>query len=106
MEFLSRPDVQRRFYALSGNLPPRRSSWEDPSLRADPYAAAFQQQLERVEPTPMVPEWHRIAVQFRVICEQLAYRRISVDDAAAELDARADEILAKRRWLLDREASR
>ena len=106
VEFLSRPDVQRRFYALSGNLPPRRSSWEDPALQADPYAAAFQQQLERVEPTPAVPEWQHIAVQLRVISEQLAYGRISVDDAAAELDARADQILEKRRWILDREGSR
>jgi multiple sugar transport system substrate-binding protein len=106
VEFLSRPDAQRRFYALSGNLPPRRSSWEDPALRSDPYAAAFQQQLERAEPTPPVPEWHRIAVQLRVVGEQLAYGRISVDEAAAELDARADEILEKRRWILDREAAR
>ena len=29
IEFLSQPDVQRRFHALTGDLPPRRTTWED-----------------------------------------------------------------------------
>jgi multiple sugar transport system substrate-binding protein len=104
IEYLSRPDVQRRFYALSGNLPPRRSSWETPALSGDLHAAAFREQLERVEPTPKVPEWERIVTEMRIIAEQAAHGRLSVDAAAAELDARADRILEKRRWILAREA--
>jgi multiple sugar transport system substrate-binding protein len=106
IEYLSRPDVQRRFYALSGNLPPRRSSWDDPALGGDVYAAAFREQLERVESTPKVPEWERIATELRIVGEQAAHGDLSVDAAAAELDARADRILEKRRWILAREAGR
>src|SRR5262249_11815530 len=32
VEFLSQPSVQRRFHALTGNLPPRRVTWQDPAL--------------------------------------------------------------------------
>ena len=32
-EYLSRPEVQQRSTALTGNLPPRRSAWADPALR-------------------------------------------------------------------------
>lgn len=105
IEYLSRPDVQRRFYALSGNLPPRRSSWDDPRLGGDPYAAAFREQLERVKPTPKVPEWERIATELKIVGEQAAHGLVTVDAAAAELDARADRILEKRRWILARKAS-
>jgi multiple sugar transport system substrate-binding protein len=103
VEYLSRPEVQRRFYALSGNLPPRRSSWDTPALSADIYAAAFREQLERVESTPKVPEWERIATELRIIGEQVAHGALSVDAAVEELDARADHILEKRRWMLSRE---
>jgi multiple sugar transport system substrate-binding protein len=106
IEYLSQPDVQRRFYALSGDLPPRRSSWEDPALAGDIHAAAFRDQLERVEPTPKVPEWERIATEMRIVAEQAAHGDLTVDAAAAELDARADRILEKRRWILAREAGK
>jgi len=106
IELLSSPEAQRRFYGLTGNLPPRRTSWEDPALRDDPRAAAFLDQLERVKPLPQVPEWERIATQLLLVGEQAVHGKLSVDAAAEELDARADRILEKRRWMLSREARR
>lgn len=100
IEYLSRPDVQRRFYRLVGDMPPRRSTWDEFNLAEDPYARAFRDQLERVKPTPNVPEWERIATQLRLVGERLAHGRLTVDQAAEELDRRTDEILAKRRWIL------
>lgn len=106
VEFLSRPEVQVRFHALSGDLPPRRSAWEAPSLRDDPYAQAFRDQLERVVPAPKVPEWERIAQQMRLASERVVRGGQDEGAALAQLDAEADAILAKRRWLLAREAGR
>ena len=102
IEFLSDPAVQRRFHALTGDLPPRRTSWEDPALAADVYARAFREQLERAKPAPKVPEWERIATEMRLVAERAAHGGLSVDQAVRELDARADRILEKRRWLLER----
>ncbi|HEX2690758.1 MAG TPA: extracellular solute-binding protein, partial [Kofleriaceae bacterium] len=116
IEYLSQPAVQRRFYELTGNLPPRRTTWDDPqyarAFATDEHVRAFRDQLERVRRTPPVPEWERIATELRVVSER-AVRQLSpsttpedraaiVEAAARELDARADRILEKRRWVLAR----
>ena len=87
---------------MTGDLPPRRSVWNVPRLAKDPYALAFRDQLERAKPTPKVPEWERIATEMRLVTEQMVNGKINVDEAATELDRRADKILEKRRWMLDK----
>jgi multiple sugar transport system substrate-binding protein len=100
IEYLSQPEVQRRFYELTGNLPPRRSGWEGTALASDTHAQAFRDQLERTKSPPKVPEWERIATEMRLVTESLIAGRLTVDQAVTELDARADRILEKRRWML------
>ena len=103
VQYLSRPEVQLRFHALTGNLPPRRTAWNDEKLQANVYARAFREQLERVEPAPMVPEWERIASEMQTVAEQMVHDpHMTIDAAAAEIDRRTDRILEKRRWLLAR----
>jgi multiple sugar transport system substrate-binding protein len=104
LEYLSRPDVELRFRDMTGDLPPRRSAWRDPALAADVHARAFRDQLERVKPAPKVPEWERIADEMAIAAERAARGQWTVDEAVRELDARADRILEKRRWLLARAA--
>ena len=101
IEYLSLPETQARFHALTGDLPPRRSPWRTHALAGDPHAKAFREQLERAVPTPKVPEWERIAQEMRVIGEEVANGRMGVDEAAEEMDRRADRFLEKRRWMLD-----
>jgi multiple sugar transport system substrate-binding protein len=106
IEFLSQPAVQRRFHALTGDLPPRRATWADPQLAADIHARAFREQLERVKPAPKVPEWERIATEMRLTAERAVHGQLTVEQAARELDARAAQILEKRRWMLARREAR
>lgn len=105
IEYLSQPEVQRRFYELTGNLPPRRSGWEGTALAVDPHAAAFRDQLERAKSPPKVPEWERIGTELRLVTESLVAGEITVDQAATELDVRTDRILEKRRWMLQHEGT-
>jgi len=102
IEFLSQPAQQVRFHALCGDLPPRRSTWNDPELANDEPSKAFRDQLERVKPTPKVPEWERIAQQMRLASERAIRGGESADKVLRDLDARADAILEKRRWMLAR----
>jgi multiple sugar transport system substrate-binding protein len=102
IEYLSEPAVQRRFHALVGDMPPRRSTWDDPRLAADPYARAFREQLERVRPAPAVPEWERIVNEMQLVAEQVVRGGLAIEAAPAELDRRVDAMLEKRRWILDR----
>jgi multiple sugar transport system substrate-binding protein len=102
VEYLSRPAVQQRFHALTGNLPPRRSAWETQALKDDVYSAAFRDQLERARAVPKVPEWERIATELRIVLEAVVHGDLPAAQAPEELDRRADRILEKRRWMLDR----
>ena len=104
VEFLARPGIQQEFYRLTGNLPARRSAWADPSLAQDPYLRAFRDQLERVRSVPKVPEWERIATELKLMIEKVVRGDVPASRVAEELDARADRILEKRRWMLDRGA--
>ena len=102
IEFLSKPATEARFEALTGDLPPRRSAWAGGRLADDPQARAFRDQLERLTPAPKIPEWERIVADITVVGEQLARGVVTVDQAAAELDRRADATLEKRRWMVAR----
>ncbi|HET6434003.1 sugar ABC transporter substrate-binding protein [Dyella sp.] len=102
IEYLSEPAVQRRFYALLGDMPPRRSAWSEGALSRDPKAQAFRRQLEHVRPTPPVPEWERIANEMQLVAARAIAGELTIDAACVELDRRVDAILAKRRWVLAR----
>ena len=101
IEFLSRPEIQERFYQILGDMPPRRTSWQAAALRDDDKAAAFRDQLERVKATPPVAEWERIVTEMQLVAAQAAHGDLTIDQAAAEIDRRADRLLEKRRWMLD-----
>jgi multiple sugar transport system substrate-binding protein len=101
-EYLSRPSVQQRFYDLTGDMPPRRSSWQMPALVESPYARAYLAQLDRVRSPPKVPEWERIATEMRLTGERVVQGVQTVDEAVVALDRKTDEILSKRRWMMDR----
>ena len=104
LAYLSRPDVQLRFHALTGDLPPRRSAWSRAPLAGDLRARAFATQLERAKPSPAVPEWERIAQEMQLVASRAVHDRWSIEQATDVLDARVDGFLAKRRWMLERAA--
>jgi len=103
VEYLSQPAQQVRFHELTGNLPAVKSAWESPVLAENRHAAAFRDQLERVEPLPQVPEIESIVTKVFEHAESTIRGRVSVDAALAALDRDVDRILEKRRWILDRE---
>jgi multiple sugar transport system substrate-binding protein len=103
IEYLSRSPVQQRFYELTGNMPPRRSTWQSATLTASPYAKAFHAQLDRVRSPPKVPEWERIAQEMRLAAERAIQGVATVDEVCVALDRKTDEILEKRRWMMDQD---
>lgn len=104
MEYLSQPSVQLEFYQLTGDLPPRKSAWQDTALANNKYARAFRDQLERVVPTPQVPEWEEIATTIFEHGERAIRGSQSVDQTLAALDKDVDAMLEKRRYLLSEAA--
>lgn len=102
IEFLSTPERQVAFYELTGDLPARETAWEDSVLAANAYVQAFRTQLQHVKPTPKVPEWERIATRIREYSEAVVNDRMTVDAALAALNRDVDQMLEKRRWILEK----
>jgi multiple sugar transport system substrate-binding protein len=61
VEFLSRPEQQRKFYALTGDLPARMDAWSDSLLARIPIAAPSGTSCSGWSPRPRSPEWEQIA---------------------------------------------
>jgi multiple sugar transport system substrate-binding protein len=106
IEYLSQPQQQTRFYELTGDLPARLRAWEGPALAENKYARAFREQLQRVVPTPKVPEWESIATKIYEHGETAIRGGASVDQALAALDRDVNQILEKRRWMMAQAAER
>lgn len=111
ISYLSRPDVQLQFHAMTGNLPPRRSVWADPALAANVHARAFRDQLDRVRAAPMVPQWERIVNEMQLTAAKAVHaqrqgERAGTGALQAELDATVDGWLEKRRAMLARQPQR
>jgi multiple sugar transport system substrate-binding protein len=102
IEYLSSVETQRRFYQSTGDIPPRVATWDAPELVESKYASAFRTQLDRVRSPPRVPEWERICQEMRMAGERVVQRTSTVEQAQAALDRKADEILEKRRWMMDK----
>ncbi len=108
IEYLSRTDIQLRFHELTGNMPPRRSIWQDASLANDVYAQAFRDQLDRVKAAPKVPQWERIVNEMQLSAAKTVYAQeknlhTNAKTYQAELDATVNGWLEKRRWMMDQQ---
>ncbi|MEO8379943.1 MAG: sugar ABC transporter substrate-binding protein, partial [Acidobacteriota bacterium] len=103
IQFLSRPDIQVRFWELSNDLPARRSAWQVPKLLQDREIAAFRTQLDRTQALPRIPEAENVVTAVAEYGQPLArgqYR--DARTAALALDKKVERMLEKRRWVLAR----
>ena len=105
LEFLGQSPQQVRFTECTGNLPPGAKAWDATGMRGDPLFAGFYEQLQNLRPVPAAPEWEQIVTGELVKRADAAINgRQTVEQALTELDQRVDDILEKRRWILDRNA--
>ena len=106
LEYLARPEQQLAFWRLTGDLPARLEAWQDTALIGDRYTRAFWEQLQRVEPLPAVPEIELIVTKVFETGEKVVNGGTPVAKALEDLDEQVDDILEKRRWMLDRAKAR
>jgi multiple sugar transport system substrate-binding protein len=102
IEYLSKKEMQLEFYRMISSLPSVVEAWNDPSFANNIYMKAFYEQLQKTKPTPKIPEWEQIVFQkIQQYAELIARKKMSVDEAMEKLDNDVNNILEKRRWLLN-----
>lgn len=87
------------FANLIGSMPARPEAWKGLKVPA-PVLKPFAEQATDLADSPMIVEWERIQIETTLISERIARGLLTLDEGLAACDARADEILAKRRALV------
>jgi multiple sugar transport system substrate-binding protein len=105
IEFLSRPEIQRKFYYATFDLPAVKSAWyqkssfADSSLLDNPMISAFYTQLESSRPFPRIPEWEQVTDKMGQWIETAVFGKNSLSRAVQGMDKDINRVLEKRRWL-------
>jgi len=103
IEYISEVRTQLKFYKLVSSLPAVKKVWEDSSLVNNKFMKAFYTQLLKTKPTPKVPEWEQIVFsKIQQSAEVIARKKKTIVEVLKELDKDANDILEKRRWMMDR----
>jgi multiple sugar transport system substrate-binding protein len=64
VEYLTKPEVQAKFYEESADLPSNQAAWELPQLADDPRLKVFGEQLQDAKTAPPFPKWEQFATDF------------------------------------------
>jgi len=97
---LASPASELRFQSLIGNLPARASVWTAPQLN-QPVLRPFAEQMRQPAITPKIIEWERVQVEVQLVAERMVRGLLTIPQALATIDGRIDQILAKRRSLVE-----
>ena len=92
VQWLSEPEVQQDFYDTVGDLPAVKAAWETGTLAEDPQLQVFGAQLEHTVAPPAVPTWEQFAGSFDSLVEQVSKGVITVEEAVAQMQAKAESI--------------
>lgn len=72
LQWLSKPDVQVKWYQTVSDLPAVQAAWTDPALSGDAILSTFGAQLKDAKAPPPIPTWEQVAAAFDTEVEKLA----------------------------------
>jgi multiple sugar transport system substrate-binding protein len=92
LAWLSRPEVQMKWYKTSTDLPAVQSAWQDPSLSGDANLSVFGTQLKDAKAPPSFPTWEQVAAVFDTEMEKVAKAGENPATAAKTIEDKANSI--------------
>jgi multiple sugar transport system substrate-binding protein len=81
VQWLSKPDVQVKWYQAVKDLPAVQSAWDDQTLSGDEFLATFGEQLKSAKAPPAITTWEQVAATIDAEIERVA--KSGADPAAA-----------------------
>ncbi|AKI97790.1 sugar ABC transporter substrate-binding protein [Kosmotoga pacifica] len=93
IEFMSRPDVQFKWYQILKSLPAVKEVWEYPELKDDPFTSVFGEQLKDARATPNIPEWEKIESIVERKLEERVLGKITTEKAVEDMVKEISKIL-------------
>ncbi|HEY9356949.1 MAG TPA: sugar ABC transporter substrate-binding protein [Arthrobacter sp.] len=92
LQWLSKPEVQLKWYEATGDLPSQQSAWKDPSLASDSKLSVFGDQLKSTNNPPAVTTWTQVAAAADSEIEQIVKAGKDPAEALKSLQQTADSI--------------
>lgn len=92
VEYLSRPEVQVKWYETVNDLPSVQAAWDDPTLADDPMLATFGEQLQDAKAPPAIATWEEVASAIDGQIERVTQGNTSPEDACAAMQQEAESI--------------
>ncbi|MDN5343272.1 sugar ABC transporter substrate-binding protein [Oceanotoga sp. DSM 15011] len=93
MEFVSRPEVQLKWYKEVGSLPSVKETWEDNYLKNNSMMSTFGKQLEKSKAPVNRPEWAQIEDALERRVQEACYGTKTPEEAAKDLKKDLEKIL-------------
>ncbi|HYN34615.1 MAG TPA: sugar ABC transporter substrate-binding protein [Ilumatobacteraceae bacterium] len=92
VEYLTRPEVQVKWYDTVKDLPSVQAAWDNPTLADDPMLATFGEQLDDAKAPPAIPRWEEVASAIDDQLEQVTQGSTSPEDGCAAMQQEAESI--------------
>ncbi|WP_243640105.1 sugar ABC transporter substrate-binding protein [Micromonospora sp. MW-13] len=92
VQWLSKPEVQVKWYQAVKDLPSVQSAWNDPTLTGDTLLTAFGQQLKSAKAPPAITTWEQIAAAFDLEVEKLCKQNADPAATAKAIQQQASAI--------------
>src|SRR3954453_11833539 len=92
VQYLSRPEVQAKWYSTVTDLPAVKAAWDQGALQDDPRVDVFRTQLDTTKAQPAIPTWSEISTAINDDIEKVTTLNESPEDAAKALQQKATSI--------------
>ena len=92
VQWLSKPEVQQKWYGVVADLPSVKSAWESGALADDPMLKTFGEQLGDAKAPPSTPTWEQVAAVIDSEIEKVVKGGTAPADATKAMQSQADSI--------------
>jgi multiple sugar transport system substrate-binding protein len=92
VSWLSKPNVQAKWYQTVGDLPSVKAAWGQGKLASDRYLKVFRQQLDDASPPPVLSKWEEVASAINDEMEKVLTGGESPADGAKNMQKKAESI--------------
>lgn len=92
VQYLTRPEVQVKWYGAVGDLPSVKSAWQDQKLSGDRLLKTFGEQLDEAKSPPAIATWEQVATVIDTQIEKVTGGGVAPADAAKAMQSEATSI--------------
>jgi multiple sugar transport system substrate-binding protein len=93
VDYVSRPEVQVKWFQTINDLPSVQAAWDDPALADDELLSAFGDQLADAKAPPAIATWEQVAEEaIDAQVEQVTVGDVTPEEGCAAMQAEAEAI--------------